>query len=318
MFHDLTLRDGSHAISHQLTEEMIKTHCIFAEDAGIDVVEVGHGNGMGASSILIGKSLLTDYEMISIARKYLKNTKLSVHIIPGVATIKRDIDQAISLGVDIFRIASHCTEATITKTHIEYLSSKNKIVYGVLMMVASCSIETLYEQAFLMKSYGAVAIIIMDSSGSLKPNDVVERIKKLNTLEIKIGFHGHNNYHLAVANSLAAIEAGASIIDVTLKGFGAGAGNTPLEIMTFLNTSHNIDKNKLIEYCEKTNIFTPIVKPIHILTAQNKLFSGFEKHILNASKQYNISYIKLIEEIAKEKLVAGQEDIVYIIAKSLI
>ena len=118
MFHDLTLRDGSHAISHQLTEEMIKTHCIFAEDAGIDVVEVGHGNGMGASSILIGKSLLTDYEMISIARKYLKNTKLSVHIIPGVATIKRDIDQAISLGVDIFRIASHCTESTITKTHI--------------------------------------------------------------------------------------------------------------------------------------------------------------------------------------------------------
>ena len=206
MYHDLTLRDGSHAISHQLTEEMIKNHCIFAEDAGIEVVEVGHGNGLGASSILIGRSLLTDYEMISIARKYLKKTKLSVHIIPGLATITRDIDLAISLGVDIFRVASHCTEASITKTHIEYLVNKGKIVYGVLMMCATCNIDTLYEQGLLMKSYGAKAIIIMDSSGSFKPNDVSERIKKMTQLEIPIGFHGHNNFHLAVANSLAAID----------------------------------------------------------------------------------------------------------------
>jgi 4-hydroxy 2-oxovalerate aldolase len=318
MYHDLTLRDGSHAISHQLTEEMIKTHCIFAEDAGIEVVEVGHGNGNGASSILIGKSLLTDYEMISIARKYLKNTKLSIHIIPGIATISRDIDLAISLGVDIFRIACHCTEATLTKTHIEYLSNKNKIVYGVLMMAATCSVNILYEQALLLKSYGAKAVIIMDSSGSFKPTDVSERIKKLVNLEIPIGFHGHNNYHLAVANSLIAIESGATIIDVTIKGFGAGAGNTPLEIMAFLHESKNINKNKIIEYCDKTNIFSPITKPIHLLTAQNVMFSGFEKHILNASIKYNISYIKIIEEVAKANLVAGQEDLIYIIAKSML
>ena len=319
MYHDLTLRDGSHAISHQLTEEMIKNHCIFAEDAGIEVVEVGHGNGLGASSILIGKSLLTDYEIISIARKYLKKTKLSVHIIPGLATIKRDIDTAIYLGVDIFRIASHCTEASITKTHIEYLSKKGKTVYGVLMMCATCNTNTLYEQAMLMKSYGAEGIIIMDSSGSFKPKDVCERIKKLVELEIPIGFHGHNNFHLAVANSLVAIENGASIIDVTIKGFGAGSGNTPLEVMVFLHEEKNINKNKIIEYCEKnTDIFTPITKPIHLLTGKNILFSGFEKHILKACDEYNISYIKLIEELKKKELVAGQEDLIYIIAKSLI
>jgi len=319
MYHDLTLRDGSHAIAHQLTEEMIKTHCIFAEDAGLEVVEIGHGNGIGASSILIGKSLLTDYEMISIAKKYLKNTKLSVHIIPGLATINNDIDTAISLGVDIFRIACHCTEASVTKTHIEYLSSKNKTVYGVLMMCATCSVDVLYEQASLMKSYGASAIIIMDSSGSFYPDDVSKIIETLIKLNIKIGFHGHNNYHLAVANSLSAIKSGASIIDVTIKGFGAGAGNTPLEIMAFLHETPNINKNKIIEYCDNSNIFTPsITKSIHLFTAKHKLFSGFERHILIACKKFNISYIKLIEEISKENIVAGQEDLIYVIAKSLI
>lgn len=317
MYHDLTLRDGSHAISHQLTEDMIMNHCIFAEDAGIEVVEVGHGNGLGASSILIGKSLLTDNEMISTARKYLKKTKLSVHIIPGIATIKNDIDQAISLGVDIFRIASHCTEASITKTHIEYLASKGKNVYGVLMMASTCSTDILFEEASKMKSYGASAIIIMDSTGSFKPNDVSEKIKKLLTLGIKIGFHGHNNYHLAVANSLVAIESGASIIDVTIKGFGAGAGNTPLEVMAFLHESPLINKSKLIDYCDKTDIFSPTIKPIHLLTAKSFLFSGFEKHILKACNEYNICLENLISELEKHKLVAGQEDLIYVIANSL-
>lgn len=317
MFHDLTLRDGSHAIAHKLTEEMIEEYCIFAEDAGIEVIEVGHGNGLGASSILIGESLLTDFDMITIAKRHLKKTKLSVHIIPGLATVARDIDPAIELGVDIFRIASHCTEASLTKTHIEYLRNKGKTVYGVLMMSASCSVETLYNEANKMKSYGAMAIIIMDSSGSYKPADVSERIKALTKLELPIGFHGHNNLYLAVANSLAAIESGASIIDVTLRGFGAGAGNTPLEIMLFLQECKSIDKNKVLEYCDKFKLNPPVCKPINILTSTFKLFGGFEKHILTACAKYNVSYIKLIEEIGKQELIAGQEDFIYIIAKSL-
>lgn len=317
MYHDLTLRDGSHAIAHKLTAEMIESHCIFAEDAGIEVIEVGHGNGLGASSLLIGESLLTDFEMISLARKHLKNTKLSVHIIPGLATITRDIDNAILLGVDIFRVACHCTEASITKTHIEYLHNKGKVVYGVLMMSATCSIDVLYEQASMMKSYGASTIIIMDSTGSYKPCDVSDRIKTLINLKIPIGFHGHNNLYLAVANSLAALESGASIIDVTLRGFGAGAGNTPLEIMAFLHESPAINKTKILEYCDKFEQPFPLCKPINILTSKFKLFGGFEKHILNASSKNNISYITLINEMSKHSLTAGQEDFIYIIADSL-
>lgn len=317
MYHDLTLRDGSHAISHQLTAKMIEEYCIFAEDAGIEVIEVGHGNGLGASSLLIGESLLTDFEMISLAKKHLKNTKLSVHIIPGLATITRDIDQAIDLGVDIFRIASHCTEASLTKTHIEYLCNKGKTVFGVLMMSATCSIDILYQEASKMKSYGASSIIIMDSTGSFMPCDVTDRIKSLVNLKIPIGFHGHNNLYMAVANSLAALESGASIIDVTLRGFGAGAGNTPLEIMAFLHESPMINKNKILEYCDKFQQPVPLCKPINILTSKYKLFGGFEKHILNASEKYNISYINIIHEISKHSLTAGQEDFIYIIADSL-
>jgi 4-hydroxy 2-oxovalerate aldolase len=317
MYHDLTLRDGSHAISHKLTREMIEEYCIFAENAGIEVIEIGHGNGIGASSILIGESMLSDYEMITIAKKHLKNTKLSIHIIPGLATINKDINQAISLGVDIFRVASHCSEASLTKTHIEYLSKKGKTVYGVLMMSASCCLETLYNEANKMKSYGANAIIIMDSSGSYKPEEVSERVKLLVTLDIPIGFHGHNNLYLAVANSLAAIKSGATIIDVTLRGFGAGAGNTPLEIMAFLHESPSLNKEKILDFCDNFKIQTPICKPINILTSKYKLFSGFEKHILNASTKYDISYIKLINEVSKLNIIAGQEDFIYVLAKSL-
>jgi len=317
MYHDLTLRDGSHAISHKLTEEAIEEYCKFAEEAGIEVIEVGHGNGLGASSILIGESLLSDYDMISIAKRHLKKTKLSVHIIPGLATINRDIDSAIELGVDIFRVASHCTEASLTKAHIEHLRNKEKTVYGVLMMSASCSVEKLVEEANKMKSYGAMAIIIMDSTGSYIPCEVSERMTALKKMGIPIGFHGHNNLHLAVANSIAAIDSGADIIDVTLRGFGAGAGNTPLEIMAFLRESKSIDKNKILEYCDKFNMHVPLCKPINILTSKYKLFGGFEKHILKACEKYNISYIKLIDEISKQSLTAGQEDFIYIIASSL-
>lgn len=312
MYHDLTLRDGSHAISHRLTVETIKRYCMFAEDAGISVVEVGHGNGLGASSLLIGESLHSDFEMLQVARKYLKKTKLSVHLIPGMATISRDIDPAISIGVDIFRVASHCTEASITKSHIEYLHKKNKTVFGVLMLASHCSSDELFEEASKMKSYGASGILVMDSTGSFLPCDVTERITKLVALDIPIGFHGHNNMHLAVANSLAAIDAGASIIDVTLRGFGAGAGNTPLEVM---ETLRPIGLN--LDLCDAFDFPYPVCKTVNLLTAKYKLFSGFEKHIVECSKLYGVPMSILVKKLGESNLVAGQEDLVRVIAQSL-
>lgn len=314
-YHDLTIRDGCHAISHKLTSDMIKKHCIFAETSGIPVMEIGHGNGLGASSILIGKSELTDIEMISLAKNYLKNTKLSVHVIPGLATVERDIAPAIELGVDIFRIASHCTEASMTKSHIEYLVKNNKTVYGALMMCATCPVEVLVEEVKKMKSYGANAVIIMDSTGSFYPEDVVKYFTELSKIGIKLGFHAHNNLGLAVSNSLAAIKSGAEIIDVTVRGFGAGAGNTPLEIMTAIHPCDNINVMETINDLEYK---APTTKIINILTAKYKLHSVFEKKILEACEKYKIPIAKLVEELGNRKLVAGQEDLVRVIASQMV
>jgi 4-hydroxy 2-oxovalerate aldolase len=317
-YHDLTLRDGSHAISHQVTREMIEDYCTFAESAGVKVVEVGHGCGQGASSVLIGESLLSDAEMVSIARQCLAKTKLSVHIIPGFATIARDIEPAIHAGVDIFRVASHCTEASVTKTHIEYLKEKNKTVYGVLMLSATCSTERLLHEATKMKTYGATGIIIMDSTGSFLPNDIAERITALKTLDVPLGFHGHDNLRLAVANSLVAIEHGATIIDVTMRGFGGGAGNTPFEVIAGLKPTPGLDMSKLFEKCSSFAYSHPVSKPVNILTALHKLVSVFDRHIVAASKEYDVSIDVLVAEMGRRKLVAGQEDFVKVVAESIV
>jgi 4-hydroxy 2-oxovalerate aldolase len=280
------------------------------------VIEVGHGNGLGASSLLIGESLHSDYEILTIARKILKNTKLSVHIIPGIATLSRDVIPAMEIGVDIFRVASHCTEASLTKTHIEYLASRGKCVFGVLMMSALCSTQTLVEEAQKLKLYGASAVIIMDSTGSFYPRDVQERVKALVSLGIKVGFHGHNNMQLAVSNSISAIESGATIIDVTMKGFGAGAGNTPLEVMASMYPT-GLALERVLSFCDEFDYPTPVTKPVNILTAKFKLFSGFERPILEACKKHGISLNVLVEELARRRLVAGQEDLIQVTAEKL-
>jgi len=323
---DSSLRDGNHSVKHQISLKSIKKYCQFADNAKIPIVEVGHGNGLGASSILIGEALHTDKEILTTARKYLTNSKLGVHIIPGLATIKKDIDQAIDLGVDVFRVASHCTEATVTKSHIEYLQKKNKTVYGVLMMTALASVDELVENAKIMQDYGAEALIIMDSTGTYLPFDVEERISILvDQLSIKIGFHAHNNLGMSVYNSIVAIQNGATYIDACIRGFGAGAGNTPLEVLLPVMEKYDyqldIDFNFLIKEADNVmNYLIPRsshISPVNILTGLNRLFSGFEKPIIQASKINNLEYSSLIFELGNRKLVAGQEDLILEIASKM-
>ena len=229
---DSSLRDGNHSVSHSIELSSIKKYCQAADDAGIPIVEIGHGNGLGASSLLIGKASFSDHDMLKTARENLSNSKLGVHVIPGIATIEKDIKPAIDLGVDVFRIASHCSEATVTKSHIEFLRKKNIEVFGVLMMTALASPEELVQNALEMEAYGALGIIIMDSTGTYLPSDVEKRIKLLvDKLEIPVGFHAHNNLSYAIHNSVVAIQNGATYIDACIRGFGAGAGNAPLEIL---------------------------------------------------------------------------------------
>jgi 4-hydroxy 2-oxovalerate aldolase len=323
---DPSLRDGNHSVKHSINLNSIEKYCKFCDLAKIPIVEVGHGNGLGASSILIGESKFSDLEVLLTARKNLVNSKLSVHSIPGISTIENDIKPAIDCGVDIFRIATHCTESTLSKTHIEFLKKQKIEVHGVLMMSALITAEELLQQAKIMESYGAEAIIIMDSTGTYMPNDINERIPLLvGNLNVPVGFHGHNNMGLSVANSLIAAQCGATIIDACICGFGAGAGNTPLElIIPVLEKNYfytNIDFKLVIKEAENVLDYLvpniPVPTPVNILTGLNKLFSGFEKPIIKASKLYNIEYSSLIFELGNRKLVAGQEDLILEIAQNI-
>jgi 4-hydroxy 2-oxovalerate aldolase len=322
---DSSLRDGNHSVKHTISLDSIQRYCQFVEKAGIPIVEVGHGNGLAASSLLIGKSPSTDKEMLTTAKKYLKNSKLGVHTIPGLSTVD-DAKAAIDYGVDVFRVATHCTEATLSKSHIEYLASTGKEVYGVLMMSALITADELVEQAKIMESYGAQAIIIMDSTGTYLPSDVEERISKLRAYtNIKVGFHAHNNLGCAVANSLTAVNAGATMIDACIRSFGAGAGNAPLELIlpVFEKSGYitDISFEEVIKEADRVMDYlvpeAPITTPINILTGLTRLFSGFEKPIIKASKLYGVEYSSLIFELGNRKLVAGQEDLILEVAQKL-
>lgn len=322
---DSSLRDGNHSVKHTISVSNIERYCKFAEEAKIPIIEVGHGNGLAASSLLIGKCIHTDVEMLTTARNFLKQTKLGIHSIPGLSTID-DLHVAIDCGVDIFRIGTHCTEATLAKSHIEYLNNMNKEVYGVLMMSSLIDSNELLRQAKIMETYGVHGVIIMDSTGSYLPRDVLERIQKLkNNLNIKIGFHAHNNLGCAIANSLIAVENGADMIDACIRGFGAGAGNASLEILipvleqSGFNTGINFMKtikeaDDVMKYLVPS---TPISTPLNVLTGLKKLFSGFEKPIIEASRLYNLEASSLIFELGNKKLVAGQEDLILEIAQKM-
>ena len=316
---DPTLRDGNHAVAHQLSAKQVAIYCSAADKAGIPIVEVGHGNGLGASSLQVGEALESDETLLKTAREHLINSKLSIHVIPGFATIERDLKKAIEFGVDIVRVASHCTEADITQRHIGFSREKGKEAYGVLMMSHMASPEMLVEEAKKMELYGAEAIIIMDSAGAYLPTDVSERITALvEALSVPVGFHGHNNLGMGIANSIAAVEAGAKILDGTAKGFGAGAGNAQIEILIAVlekmgyHTGINLYKVlDAVDIAEKEIMpFVPTIKTESIVSGLAGVFSGFAKHVSRISKEYNVDPRDVYFELGKRNVVAGQEDLI--------
>lgn len=323
---DPTLRDGNHAVRHQLSRESFIAYCQAAEAAGVPVVEVGHGNGLGASSMLVGECRLADEEILTISRANLVNSKMAIHVIPGFCTIKSDLARAVDLGVDIFRVGAHCTEADITDRHIEYARKAGKEAYGVLMMSHMASPEILLEEAKKMESYGAEAIVIMDSAGAYFPNDVTQRISTLvDGLSIPVGFHGHNNLGMAVINSVAAVNAGASIIDGSIRGFGAGAGNTQLEVLVAvferLGFETGIDLYKILDAADiaekEFNPVAPFSSPVSIVSGLAGVFSGFSKQVALTAKEYQVDPRDIFFELGKRKAVAGQESLIIEVAQAL-
>jgi 4-hydroxy 2-oxovalerate aldolase len=316
---DVTLRDGNHAISHKITKDQIALYAAAADAAGVPIVEVGHGNGLGASSLQVGESAIDDETMLRTARENLPHAKLGIHVIPGFATINKDLKNALDIGVDVVRVAAHCTETDITQRHINYVRDRGKEAYGVLMMSHMTSKETLVEECQKMESYGAEGVMIFDSAGAYLPAEVSERIKELkDNLQIPVGFHAHNNLGLGIANSIAAAGAGASMIDGSARGFGAGSGNAQLEVLVAvlekMGYSTDIDFYKLLDaadLAEKELVKEiPRIKSLSIVSGLSGVFSGFSKPVERISKEYHVDPRDVFFELGRRQVVAGQEDII--------
>lgn len=323
---DSTLRDGSHALRHQLDVDTIRAYCRGAETAGVPLLIVGHGNGLGASSLQLGRSLLSDYEMISTAKKELHHTALGAFLIPGYGTIRDDVEPILDQGVSVLMVASHCTEANVTRQHIEYTVRKGLKAYGVLMMCHRLSSEQLLDQARLMQEYGASGILLMDSAGALLPEEVTHRVSVLvGELNVDIGFHAHNNLGMAIANSVAAVKAGARIIDATSRGLGAGAGNCQLEVIVAvlqkMGYRTNLDLYPLLDVSE--NVVAHIMRHpqeignIELISGLTGIFSGFAPHVRKASELFHVDPRDIFIELGKRNVIAGQEDMIIDVAAEL-
>lgn len=325
-FFDSTLRDGSHAIKHQLSKEKILDYCRMMDDAGMYSIIIGHGNGLGASSLQVGLSLLSDKEMLQTARGELNKTKLGAFLSPGFGTIQDDIFPAVEYGVEVFCIASHCTEADITRQHIEYVRNRDKEAYGVLMMYHMVHPERILEEALKMQSYGAMGVILMDSAGASTPEMVKKVISLLSeNLHIRVGFHPHNNMGLAVANAYIAIKEGATIVDGTIRGFGAGAGNCQLEALVALLNKEEISTNanlyKMLDASEQVvRQLMPRdmgLEALNIVSGMAGVFSSFTTHVKNAADRFHVDPRDVFVELGKRKVVGGQEDVIIEVAEKL-
>lgn len=325
LLYDVTLRDGNHALRHTLESKLVREYCELADQSDVWAVEVGHGNGLGASSHLVGKSTESDSALLIAARESLKNKKLAVHAIPGFATIKRDIKPAIEIGVDIFRIATHVTEASVAQSHIEYLASAGKIVHGVLMMSHMIDLSGLIEQANLMKEYGASGIIFMDSAGYFTPKEVRERITAASQeVGLQMGFHAHNNLGMATANALTAIEYGATIIDGASMGLGAGAGNAQLESIVAAGNRAALTSADIKKFAAQSRMIESNYQNLLPRTTMSSIesglagvFSGYAPQVKQLSDEMGIEISDLWQAMAERKLVPGQESMIREIAQDL-
>jgi len=323
---DPTLRDGNHAVQHRLNAEQIRRYAAAANAARVAIVEVGHGNGLGASSLQVGEALLSDEEMLRIAREELSDVKLGAFGIPGFATMRRDLDVAIDAGVDVFRVGAHCTEADLTERHITYLRERDKEVYGVLMMCHMATPEQLCEEARKMESYGAQGVVVMDSAGAFLTQDLQDRIARMvDATSIAIGFHGHNNLCLAVANSVAAVDAGATIVDGTARGFGAGAGNTALEVLVAvlaeLGHDTGIDLYKVLDAADLADAELvqqlPHTDSVGIVSGLAGVFSGYSKPVRRIARDFGVDPRDVFFALGRRDVIAGQEDVILEVAMAL-
>jgi 4-hydroxy 2-oxovalerate aldolase len=323
--HDPTLRDGHHAVRHALSREQLRHYAAAADAARIPVVEVGHGNGLGASSLQVGRAVLTDDEMLTVVREELTHSKMGVFMLPGWGT-SRDLQKAAKYGADVVRIGAHCTESDTTERHLNFLRDAGVEAHGVLLMSHMASPERLAKECYRLTEFGASAVGIFDSSGHYLPSDVSERITAIaETVEVPVIFHGHNNLGMAIANSVAAAHAGAGIIDGCARGFGAGAGNTQLEVLVpvleRMGYSTGIDLYALLDATDLAERELmprpPTIDSVSIVSGLAGVFSGFKNRVLDVSRRERVDPRDVFFELGRRQAVAGQEDLIIDVAMDL-
>ena len=318
--HDMTLRDGMHPKRHLMTLAQMKTIAAGLDAAGMPLIEVTHGDGLGGSSVNYGFPAHTDEEYLGAVIPLMKQAKVSALLLPGIGTVDH-LKMAHSLGVHTIRVATHCTEADVSEQHIGMARQLGMDTVGFLMMAHMNSAEGLVKQAKLMESYGANCIYITDSAGHMLPHNVSEKLGAVRQAlkpETELGFHGHHNLAMGVANSLAAIEAGCSRIDAAAAGLGAGAGNTPMEVLVavcdLMGIDTGVDVFKIQDVAE--DLVLPIMDfPIRIdrdaLTlGYAGVYGSFLLFAKRASEKYGVPAREILVEMGRRGMVGGQEDMI--------
>ena len=318
--HDMTLRDGMHPKRHQMTLEHMKAIAQGLDEAGMPLIEVTHGDGLGGSSVNYGFPMHSDEEYLGAVIPLLKRAKVSALLLPGIGTVDH-LQMAYDLGVSTIRVATHCTEADVSQQHIRYARKLGMDTVGFLMMAHMSSPEQLLEQARLMESYGANCIYCTDSAGYMLAEDVTSRIGLLREKlkpDTELGFHAHHNLAMGVANSLTAVEYGANRIDAAAAGLGAGAGNTPMEVLVAVCARMGIDTGvdlyKIQDVAE--DLVVPMMDfPIRIdrdaLTlGYAGVYGSFLLFAKRAEKQYGVPARDILLEMGRRGMVGGQEDMI--------